>query len=300
MNETPVFSAEYKRLTPELMSSLPKVYLHSTGSIAAAIERLSTENVVYAEHSVTIDEFDQAIRLAITSPFTIGVLVQCTSVDDIYRVAADETGFALGVVVDTPELAAAARTALVPYEFRGALTEQVTYAAARIIGDSELFDDFHIDEEGTIFVGGAAGWVRDRGIPVLTNPVTAVAEGRIESLADHPLALLAELGFKVTAQEMDAHLLGQFEQFLEFDLGHIFRLTMQAMDAAFLPLPLREEIIATQIVPIYREFTDTMPAPEESSSDSNADNDSSEPLDIGGIDPALLAEMGIDPKDLQL
>ena len=109
---------------------------------------------------------------------------------------------------------------------------------------------------GMVSIGQVAGWVRDRGIPLEICPSSNLQTGAVESfggdIESHPIDLLYQTGFQVTVNTDNrlmsgVTLTGEFELLAEtfdYDLDDILELTMNAVDAAFLPLEERDALAA--------------------------------------------------------
>ncbi len=122
------------------------------------------------------------------------------------------------------------------------------------IEESEGEDAADGEEVGIANLGRIASWVRDRGIPLELCPSSNLQTGAIASFGDtidaHPFDLLYQLGFKVTVNTDNrlmsgVTLTGEFELLVDtfgYDLGDLLELTLNAVDAAFLPLEDREAL----------------------------------------------------------
>lgn len=129
----------------------------------------------------------------------------------------------------------------------------------RIAEDIEIEES--VDEEsadgeeiGIASLGRIASWVRDRGIPLELCPSSNLQTGAIAAFGDtidaHPFDLLYQLGFKVTVNTDNrlmsgVTLTGEFELLVDtfgYDLGDLLEFTLNAVDAAFLPLEDREAL----------------------------------------------------------
>ncbi|WP_394249782.1 adenosine deaminase [Arthrobacter pityocampae] len=109
-------------------------------------------------------------------------------------------------------------------------------------------------EIGIANLGLLASWVRDRGIALELCPSSNLQTGAIEAFGEtidaHPFDLLYQLGFKVTVNTDNrlmsgVTLTGEFELLVDtfgYDLGDLLELTLNAVDAAFLPLEDREAL----------------------------------------------------------
>ncbi|WP_247828424.1 adenosine deaminase [Arthrobacter antioxidans] len=110
------------------------------------------------------------------------------------------------------------------------------------------------EEIGIANLGLVASWVRDRGIALELCPSSNLQTGAIEAFGTtidaHPFDLLYQLGFKVTVNTDNrlmsgVTLTGEFELLVDtfgYDLGDLLALTLNAVDAAFLPLEDREAL----------------------------------------------------------
>ncbi|WP_323960750.1 adenosine deaminase [Arthrobacter sp. JZ12] len=116
------------------------------------------------------------------------------------------------------------------------------------------FDDDGDNSEartGMVTLGQVAAWVRDRGIPLEVCPSSNLQTGAIEAfgkdIASHPIDLLYQLGFNVTVNTDNRLMSGvsltdEFELLVEtfdYDLDDLLELTLNAVEAAFLPLDSR-------------------------------------------------------------
>jgi adenosine deaminase len=118
-------------------------------------------------------------------------------------------------------------------------------------------------EGGHIELGEMATWVRDRRIALEISASSNVQTGAISqwghSLADHPFDLLYRMGLHVTVNA-DNRLMSNtsltkelvlLAEAFNYGLDDIKTFQLNAAEAAFLPLPAREEIKAT----IHEGFT---------------------------------------------
>lgn len=105
-----------------------------------------------------------------------------------------------------------------------------------------------------VTLGPIASWVRDRGIALEVAPSsnlqTLAATGPGEGIEKHPIDMLYRTGFKVTVNPdnrlmSDVSLTSEFELLVDafgFDLDDVLYLTLNAVEAAFLPLDEREAL----------------------------------------------------------
>lgn len=129
----------------------------------------------------------------------------------------------------------------------------------RIAEDITVEATDEVDEDGVpildVTLGPLAAWVRDRGIPLELCPSSNLQTGAIakwgEDILDHPFDMLYELGFNVTVNTDNRLMSGvtltdEFELLVEafdYDLDDLLELTLNAAEAAFLPLEDREDLV---------------------------------------------------------
>ncbi|OUZ11047.1 adenosine deaminase [Aeromicrobium sp. PE09-221] len=108
-------------------------------------------------------------------------------------------------------------------------------------------------------LGRLAAYIRDRRIPLELCPSSNVQTGAAASIADHPIALLAELGFRVTVNS-DNRLMSQtsigreltlLSEAFGYSVGDLRWFTVNAMKSAFLPFDERLQLIDEVIKPGY-------------------------------------------------
>ena len=109
---------------------------------------------------------------------------------------------------------------------------------------------------GMVTMGEVAAWVRDRGIPLEICPSSNLQTGAVESfgadIESHPIDLLFQTGFAVTVNTDNRLMSGvsltdEFELLVQtfgYDLDDVLDLTMNAANAAFLPLEERAALAA--------------------------------------------------------
>ncbi|UVJ40655.1 adenosine deaminase [Arthrobacter sp. CJ23] len=108
---------------------------------------------------------------------------------------------------------------------------------------------------GMVTLGNVASWVRDRGIALEICPSSNLQTGAIaafgEDIESHPLDMLFQLGFNVTINTDNRLMSGvtltdEFELLVEtfdYDLDDLLELTLNAAEAAFLPLDEKEALV---------------------------------------------------------
>jgi adenosine deaminase len=122
---------------------------------------------------------------------------------------------------------------------------------ADVDSDSDEVDD----NIGLVTLGELASWVRDRGIALEICPSSHLQTGAIagfgEGIGSHPVDMLYQLGFNVTINTDNRLMSGvtltdEFELLVEtfdYDLDDLLELTLNAAEAAFLPLEEKEALV---------------------------------------------------------
>ncbi|WP_181188261.1 adenosine deaminase [Actinopolyspora mortivallis] len=138
--------------------------------------------------------------------------------------------------------------------------EAIQYCGAARLGHGvRILDDITVDEHGRASLGRLASFVRDRRIPLEMCPRSNVHTGTVDSLAEHPIALLRKLHFRVTVNT-DNRLISQtsmtreFSELVEhfgYSLDDMQWFTVNAMKSAFLPFNQRLALINEVIKPGY-------------------------------------------------
>ncbi|GAA4374215.1 adenosine deaminase [Paeniglutamicibacter cryotolerans] len=129
-------------------------------------------------------------------------------------------------------------------------------------------DGQDVDEDtGLVTLGPVANWVRDRGIALEICPSSNLQTGATaefgEGIESHPIDLLYQTGFTVTISPDNRLMSGttlsdEFELLVEafdYDLDDLLEFTLNAAEAAFLPLEERE-LLVEYINDAYAELGD--------------------------------------------
>lgn len=302
MTFPPNFDIDFDPITQEEFSGLPKVCIRSTSGLAMLKKLLSEEpDAVYIEHVISAAELADAQKLLTQAPSMVGLVVRCDSQKEATELLEGNTEMVLGAIVSSPEAAAVLKGSFVPYEYVGDIGEQVVYGGSRITDAVRLLENFQITDDGELSPGIEAGFVLDRGLPVLCQPEAAIESGVIESLADYPLPLLRDFGFNVGLDNWTFEAVTAFE----LDLHNYYDLLLNTIEISFLTKQLRRMLVSEVIDPIFSEFfgsddLDAAEAEETSENDTEPSELKLSPEELAGIDPQLLEEWGIDPKDIGL
>lgn len=108
-------------------------------------------------------------------------------------------------------------------------------------------------------LGRLAAYIRDTRIPLEMCPSSNVQTGAVASIAEHPIAKLAELGFRVTVN-CDNRLMSDtslskemtlLADAFDYSLNDLRWFTVNAMKSAFLPFDQRLDLINNVIKPGY-------------------------------------------------
>jgi adenosine deaminase len=134
------------------------------------------------------------------------------------------------------------------------------YCGAERLGHGiRIIEDITLAEDGERELGRLAHYVRDLRIPLEVCPTSNVNTGVVDDIADHPIADLIDLRFRVTvntdnrlmsgvtmSSEMEA-LAGAFD----YGWDRLRWLTVNGMKSSFLPFRERLQIIEQVIKPRY-------------------------------------------------
>lgn len=138
--------------------------------------------------------------------------------------------------------------------------EALAFCGAERLGHGvRIVDDIRVLPDGTAELGQLAEIVRDKRIPLEMCPSSNVQTGAVDSIAEHPFALLARLRFRVTVNTdnrlmSDTTMSQEMYRLVEaFGYGwtDLERFTINAMKSAFLHFDERLAIIDEVIKPRY-------------------------------------------------
>lgn len=108
-------------------------------------------------------------------------------------------------------------------------------------------------------LGRLAAYVRDRRIPLEMCPSSNLQTGAADSVAQHPITLLARLRFRITVNTDNRLMsgttmsreMGLLVQEAGWEVSDLRRVTIDAMKSAFLPYDERRVLIDSVILPGY-------------------------------------------------
>ncbi|MEV7397281.1 adenosine deaminase [Aeromicrobium sp. NPDC092404] len=134
--------------------------------------------------------------------------------------------------------------------------------AERLGHGVRIVDDIDFDAPGGPVLGRLAAYIRDRRIPLEMCPSSNLQTNAVpgmQSIADHPIGKLKDLGFRVTVNCDNRLMSGtsmsrEFQLLVEafgYELGDLRWFTINAMKSAFLPFDQRLAIINDVIKPAY-------------------------------------------------
>ena len=136
--------------------------------------------------------------------------------------------------------------------------EAVQFCGAERLGHGvRIVDDIVVEAGGPARLGRLASFVRDRRIPLEVCPTSNVHTGAVDDIAEHPIGLLRDLGFRVTVNtdnrlmsgvSMTSEMIALHNAF-SWGLGDLRWLTINAMKSAFLPFDERLGLINDVIMP---------------------------------------------------
>jgi adenosine deaminase len=136
--------------------------------------------------------------------------------------------------------------------------EAVQLCGAERLGHGvRIVDDITVGDDGRATLGRLASFVRDRRVPLEMCPTSNVNTGVCDSIAEHPIGLLAALRFRVTVNtdnrlmsgvSLSSELAALVEAF-GYGWDQIEWLTLNAMKSSFWPFDQRLRIINELIKP---------------------------------------------------
>ncbi|MGZ8580028.1 MAG: adenosine deaminase [Actinomycetota bacterium] len=141
----------------------------------------------------------------------------------------------------------------------GSIRGALACGAQRIGHGVRLADDIAVGADRRTRLGPLAREVRDRAVPLELCPTSNIHSGAAASIPDHPIGLMADLGFRVTVNTdnrlmsatTQSNELAQVVQAFDWDLDRVERFAVTASEAAFLPAEERKRLIDQVIRPRF-------------------------------------------------
>lgn len=120
----------------------------------------------------------------------------------------------------------------------------------RIVEDMDV-----IDGQGSL--GDLSSWILDRQIPLELSPTSNIHTGAADSIETHPITGLKDLGFAVTINPDNRLMSGtsvskEMRLLVDragWDQADLEWVTVNALNAAFLPLDVRERLLDELVIP---------------------------------------------------
>ncbi|MFV0427023.1 MAG: adenosine deaminase [Beutenbergiaceae bacterium] len=137
------------------------------------------------------------------------------------------------------------------------VAQALRHGALRLGHGVRIIED--VQDSGTGELGPVARWVRDRQIPLEVSVSSNLQTGIADTVIEHPVTTLRDLGFAVTINT-DNRLMSGTSMTREmtllaeqagWELADLEQATLAAARNAFAPYPVMEQIITTQIIPGY-------------------------------------------------
>ncbi len=139
------------------------------------------------------------------------------------------------------------------------IVDDLSLAGAAVSTVNPEYASWSNEDVAAVDLGPLAAYVRDRRIPLEMCPSSNLQTGAAESIAEHPITLLARLRFRITVNT-DNRLMGGTTMTREmkllvdeagWEVHDLRRVTVDAMRSAFLPYDQRRALINTLILPGY-------------------------------------------------
>jgi adenosine deaminase len=141
------------------------------------------------------------------------------------------------------------------------IVDDLSVDGAPVLPDGKPYGQWTHDEVQAVELGRLAAYIRDRRIALEMCPSSNLQTGAADSVARHPITLLARLRFRVTLNT-DNRLMSGTSMTREmrllvaeagWDISDLRRVTIDAMKSAFLPYDQRRALIDQVILPGYAE-----------------------------------------------
>jgi len=225
--------------------------------VVAAVQRGFDEGMAGAGGTIVVRQLLTAMRQAARATEIANLAIEWRERGAAgFDIAGPEAGFPPTRFLDAFELLAAENMRYTIHAGEGfglpSIWEAVHPCGADRLGHGvRIAEDITVASDGTATLGKLAAYVRDRRIPLEVCPRSNVQTGAAASIAEHPIGLLADLGFRVTVNtdnrlmsrtSMSVEMQGLVDE-LGWDLAQLEKVTVNAMKSAFLHYDERVELI---------------------------------------------------------
>lgn len=139
------------------------------------------------------------------------------------------------------------------------IVDDLTVNGAPLPEGNRAYGQWTGEDVTAVELGPLAAYVRDRRIPLEMCPSSNLQTGAADSIAEHPITLLARLRFRVTVNTDNRLMSGttmtrEMQLLVEeagWEISDLRRVTIDAMKSAFLPYHERRTLIDSVILPGY-------------------------------------------------
>lgn len=139
------------------------------------------------------------------------------------------------------------------------IRDALQQGALRLGHGVRIIEDITTDSTGASTLGQVATWVRDRQIPLEASPSSNLQTGIADTIAEHPITALRDLGFAITINTdnrlMSATSMSREMELLVNEAGWTIEdladATLTAATAGFAEFEVLEQIISDHILPGY-------------------------------------------------
>lgn len=139
------------------------------------------------------------------------------------------------------------------------IVDDLSLHGAPLSQTDRRYGQWTTEEVGVVELGKLAAYVRDRRIPLEMCPSSNLQTGAADSIAEHPITLLARLRFRIAINTDNRLMSGttmtrEMQLLVEeagWEIHDLRRVTIDAMKSAFLPYDERRILIDQVILPGY-------------------------------------------------
>ncbi|MGC1207738.1 MAG: adenosine deaminase [Ornithinimicrobium sp.] len=139
------------------------------------------------------------------------------------------------------------------------IVDDLSLHGAPLSETNRRYGEWTSEEVAAVELGKLAAYVRDRRIPLEMCPSSNLQTGAADSIAEHPITLLARLRFRITVNTDNRLMSGttmtrEMQLLVDeagWEINDLRRVTIDAMKSAFLPYDERRVLIDQVILPGY-------------------------------------------------